>query len=134
MSRLTKYFISIFIILAPTSFANTKAKKLGLIDISAHFECKDGKYAHPAYIKLLKKVNRKSKIWRITEAYPPVIKHRSKGHYNGRDIDLTICNPRNAKKVCDLINKQKNFRCLNEYKKRTKYWTGSHLHVSYRGK
>jgi len=133
MYYLKLYFISIFIMLSTVSDA--KAPR-NLVNISKYFECKDGKYAHKAYIKLLKKVNhlKNVKIWRITEAYPATVRHSSKGHYNGKDIDLTIRNSRNASKVCKFINKQSNFRCLNEYKKRTKYWNGNHLHISYRGK
>jgi hypothetical protein len=76
--------------------------------------------------------------WRITEAYPPSSEHKSKCHYNGMCLDVTIFpanNPANCDKVNSLISllKDAGLRVLNEYPSCqggvTSKTTGGHLHV-----
>lgn len=113
-------------------------KELGLIDLSKFVRVKEhntNPFAHPAFVELISNISNNAdfKFWRVTEAYPPTVKHRSKTHYNGKAIDFTLKDPRLADTVVAWINSQGSFWALNEYKVKTKFQTGGHIHVEYRG-
>lgn len=128
MSKFIYLFLCIFLTLP------VLACPFKLVDLSEHFTTKDGKYAHPAFIQLLKDVQNLEGVefWRVTEAFPPVVHHISKGHFDGTCIDFTLRTPKKAQEVCDFINEQENFKCVNEYKVRFKTTTGKHLHTCYK--
>lgn len=90
-------------------------------------------------VKLLAALNADSSLeWRVTEAYPPTVKHNSTCHYNGTCVDIALTNPGskiNCVEVDKLISTLRNndLVVFNEYIScrgtQTVYGAGGHLHV-----
>lgn len=115
-----------------------EAKKLGMVDLEKYVDnlvVKNFSYAHPAFIYMFRKLDSKNyNAHRITEGWPVTVRHKSKAHFNGRAIDVTVRRPSQAEEICNYINSLKDFRCINEYKKKFSTTTGKHLHLAYKGK
>lgn len=105
-----------------------------MVDLSGVIPIKNYKFGHPIFIDLLKQLKEKGfPLWRITEAFPPTVAHRSVAHYEGRAIDITLKDPRFSEQVVNFINQIPGFKALDEYKN---YYGGTagHIHIEYKGK
>ncbi len=73
--------------------------------------------------------------WMITEAYPPVIKHKAKCHNNGMCVDIDFTVSYKCKDVDSLIKiiEDAGMKVFNEFYDcngaKTPQTTGTHLHV-----
>lgn len=75
--------------------------------------------------------------WRVTEAWPPTQKHKSKCHNNGTCVDIALLSSNNScANVAKLQQALSNVgfdQILNEYirceGKETTYTSGDHLHI-----
>lgn len=109
-------------------------EEYGMVDLSGTIPIKNYKHGHPAFIVLLRRLKESGfPLWRITEAFPPTVAHRSTFHYDGRAIDITLTDPNYSEEVVKFINQTPGFRALDEYKN---YYGGTagHIHIEYRGK
>jgi len=111
-------------------------ERLGLVDLSeipgVIAKHSYSKHAHPRFVDAMQEALKLPYIerLRVTEAFPATVKHKTRAHYNGQAIDLTISNPKYADQLCDFF-KKRGFSCLNEYKYDTEYKTGGHIHLHF---
>jgi hypothetical protein len=111
-----------------------QVKEMGLVSLQGVASIKNHPYAHPKIRELCEKlVGAGAQLEMITEAYPPTIKHLTRGHSNGKAIDFTIKDPKYADSVVAFIKNQPGFKAVNEYKQKFSTTTGGHIHCEYVG-
>lgn len=74
----------------------------------------------------------KAPLDRITEAWPPTVRHMSHSHYTGGALDFTVHPNSSLSEIRRLVKYMQNrgFRVANEYEETYSTTTGKHIHVA----
>lgn len=69
---------------------------------------------------------------RITEAWPPTVRHMSHSHYTGGAVDFTVHPDSTLSEIRRLVKyiQNKGYRVANEYEETYSTTTGKHIHVA----